>query len=187
MIKKCQKCKADLNIPERLLNESFDCPVCNKFNVAEQHLKKNKVEANSNPKVNQPDNSNIASCFGCLFFAGLLCWGLISCSKSCFKSSSTSSTSSSSSSSSSSSTSSTSSSSQFSAWNGSHYKTVKYVKNLLNDPKSFEHVGTSCFRKNGKNYIFMKYRAKNNFNATITSSIITEIDDNGNVIGSMFK
>ena len=73
---------------------------------------------------------------------------------------------------------------QFSAWNGSHYKTVKYVKALMHDPKSFKHVETryTDVAEKGYRIIRMTYRGKNMFNAVVTNSIMVKVDLNGNVM-----
>ena len=72
---------------------------------------------------------------------------------------------------------------QFSLWNGSHRKTVEYVKEHMHNPKSFKHVETHYIDYAEKDYriIQMKYRGTNLFNAVVTNSIWVKIDLHGNV------
>ena len=75
---------------------------------------------------------------------------------------------------------------QFSAWDGSHYKTVKYVKNVMKDPRSFKHVETKYLdyaSDKGYRVIIMKYRGKNSFNAVVTNTIAVKVKLNGDVSG----
>ena len=72
---------------------------------------------------------------------------------------------------------------QFSSWDGSHRKTVRYVKNLMHNPKSFEHVETTYkdSASQGFRVIYMVYRGTNPFNAIITDSIWVKVDLTGEV------
>lgn len=72
---------------------------------------------------------------------------------------------------------------QFSIWNGSHRKTVEYVKEHMHNPKSFEHVETRYrdYAENGYRIIQMKYRGTNLYNAIVTNSIWVKVDLHGNV------
>ncbi|MGJ1420452.1 hypothetical protein ACR79T_12565 [Sphingobacterium spiritivorum] len=58
---------------------------------------------------------------------------------------------------------------QLSNFDGSLIKFREYIKNNLNDPSSFEHVETR-YKDNGDGTasVYMKYRGKNAFNATLT-------------------
>lgn len=74
---------------------------------------------------------------------------------------------------------------QFSAWDGSHIKLVRAVKNIMNDPKSFEHVETRYYfdKKNNEIiHVIMKFRGTNAFGALILSTIKAKIDIDGNVL-----
>lgn len=55
--------------------------------------------------------------------------------------------------------------SAFSAWDGSHYKLVAYVKERLNDPNSFEHAKTWYNTYDNDYIVWMEYRAKNGYGA----------------------
>lgn len=61
--------------------------------------------------------------------------------------------------------------SQFSAWDGSHVKVEKYIKNEINDPDSYVHVKT-VYSDMG-DYLFIKttFRAKNSFGAVVKESV----------------
>ena len=73
---------------------------------------------------------------------------------------------------------------QFSAWDGSHYKTVKHVKRVMKNPKSFKHVNTTYTPHKDKNYrvIVMQYRGTNSFNAVVTNTIFVQVKLNGDVV-----
>ena len=59
--------------------------------------------------------------------------------------------------------------SHFSKFDGSFIKFREYIKENLNDPSSFEHVETRFTdHEDGTATVWMKYRGKNSFNATIT-------------------
>lgn len=72
---------------------------------------------------------------------------------------------------------------QFSMWNGSHRKTVEYVKEHMHNPKSFKHVETHYidYAEKGYRVIQMKYQGTNLFNAVVTNSIWVKVDLYGNV------
>ena len=72
---------------------------------------------------------------------------------------------------------------QFSAWNGSHRKTVEFVKESMHNPKSFKHVETRYIDHAEKGYrvIQMKYRGTNLYNAVVTNSIWVKVNLHGNV------
>ena len=76
---------------------------------------------------------------------------------------------------------------QFSAWDGSHYKTVQYVKNKMHNPKSFEHVQTGFIDKatEGHRIIVMTYRGTNLFNAVVTETKSFKVSLNGDVLGEI--
>lgn len=70
----------------------------------------------------------------------------------------------------------------FSAWNGSLYSLVHYIKKSMNDPKSFDHIETR-YSDNGTDLtVFMKFRGKNAFGALVINSVMAKVDYEGNVI-----
>ena len=75
--------------------------------------------------------------------------------------------------------------SQFSLWDGSHENTVKYIKERMNNPKSFEHVRTTFTTDEAEGYrlINMTYRGTNVYNAIITNTIRVKVTLEGRVIG----
>lgn len=71
---------------------------------------------------------------------------------------------------------------QFSVWDGSHTVLVKMLKENLNDPKSFQHVETTC-KDNGDHLIVkMTYRAKNAFGGLILQNITAKADYKTNMV-----
>lgn len=72
--------------------------------------------------------------------------------------------------------------SQFSAWDGSHPGLTKLIKGSMNDPKSYEHVGTR-YTDNGDQLIIQTdFHGKNAFGAVVKNSVIAKVDLDGNVI-----
>lgn len=73
---------------------------------------------------------------------------------------------------------------QFSRWDGSHKKTVEYIKERMHNPKSFEHVETTYLdlSKLGYRIIEMKYRGTNAFSAIVTNATRVKVDLDGNII-----
>ena len=75
---------------------------------------------------------------------------------------------------------------QFSGWDGSHIKLTKYIKENMNDPKSFEFVSIvkNTFKRNDETVIFVEetFRGKNVFGGVIQNSISAVYDLEGNEI-----
>lgn len=71
---------------------------------------------------------------------------------------------------------------QFSSGDGSHRNLEKWIKNNMNDPKSFEHVETTYTDKGDHLLVYMKYRGKNAFGAKVIQTVIGTVDLNGNVL-----
>ncbi len=70
-----------------------------------------------------------------------------------------------------------------SGYDGSIRSVVKFVKNSMNDPDSFEHVETRTgFYEKESFIVSMKYRGKNPFGGVITKYIDLKVDYSGNVI-----
>ena len=71
---------------------------------------------------------------------------------------------------------------QFSAWDGSHPKLSRMIKENCRNPDSYEHIETR-FRDDG-NYIFVitKYRAQNGFGGMSIGTVSANVDFKGNVI-----
>lgn len=63
-----------------------------------------------------------------------------------------------------------------SGWDGSNRELVNLVKSAMHDPKSFDHVETR-FNDNGDSLkLYMTYRGKNAFNATVTNKVSADLD-----------
>lgn len=71
---------------------------------------------------------------------------------------------------------------QFSAWDGSHRKLERFVKDRMNDPSSFDHVKTTYADKGSYLLVQMTYRGTNPFGALILTQIIAKVDFDGNVL-----
>lgn len=71
---------------------------------------------------------------------------------------------------------------QFSAWDGSHPKLSRMIKENCRNPDSYEHIETR-FRDDGS-YIFVitKYRAENGFGGMSIGTVSANVDFKGNVI-----
>jgi hypothetical protein len=59
---------------------------------------------------------------------------------------------------------------------GSNMQLINYVKNNLNNPKSFKHVKTIYGKVDNDFRVKMTYRATNSFNAIITKTILVGIN-----------
>ena len=70
---------------------------------------------------------------------------------------------------------------QFSPWDGTHKKSVEAIKELMNDPESFESVNTTYKESDNKLIVFTKFRGKNAFGGVITQTYVTRTDSVGNI------
>lgn len=73
---------------------------------------------------------------------------------------------------------------QFSNLDGSHRNLKRYVKNNMNDPKSFEHIETKYADKGTYLYVYMKFRGSNAFGATVLNTIRAKVDLQGNILST---
>ena len=71
---------------------------------------------------------------------------------------------------------------QFSAWDGSHVKLVRLVKNAMNDPSTFEHVGTEFWVMDDHIVVTMTYRGSNAFGAVVKGFIKASYSMDGELI-----
>jgi len=81
---------------------------------------------------------------------------------------------------------------QFSSWDESHKKLVKYTKNNLKDPSSFEHIETNYWppytdtniKANANTYrVRMRYTATNSFGGRVQGNVLAEVSsNNGSII-----
>ena len=70
----------------------------------------------------------------------------------------------------------------FSAWDGSHYRLTKFIKNSMNDPNSYEHVETRYGDKGDHLIVSTTFRGKNAFGGVVKNMVTAKVDLNGNVI-----
>ena len=70
----------------------------------------------------------------------------------------------------------------FGAWDGSNINLVVYVKNNMNDPKSFEHVETLCKDQGNNIMVSMEFRGKNGFGGVVKNKVVALLDINGNIL-----
>ena len=70
----------------------------------------------------------------------------------------------------------------FSAWDGSHYRLTKFIKNSMNDPNSYEHVETRYGDKGDHLIVSTTFRGKNASGGVVKNMVTAKVDLNGNVI-----
>lgn len=71
---------------------------------------------------------------------------------------------------------------QFSAWDGSHRNFVRYIKQNMDNPKSFEHVNTWYGDKGEYIALRMQFRGTNKFGALVLQECVAQADIEGNII-----
>lgn len=64
----------------------------------------------------------------------------------------------------------------FSAWDGSHIKLKRWIKDNMKDPDSYENVNTTYKEKNKNLIVTTIYRGKNSFGAKVINKCIAEVD-----------
>lgn len=70
---------------------------------------------------------------------------------------------------------------QLSAWDGSHTKLERLLKENLNDPDSYEHAKTYYYPDSYPLRIRLEYRAKNGFGAMTLGFVLAEVTEDGDV------
>lgn len=70
----------------------------------------------------------------------------------------------------------------FSAWDGSHNELEKYLKKVLNDPGSYEHIETNYWEMDSYLLVKMHYSAKNGFGGRVRGLITAKCDIDGSVL-----
>ncbi|WP_336127845.1 hypothetical protein [Mesoflavibacter sp. CH_XMU1422-2] len=71
---------------------------------------------------------------------------------------------------------------QFSAWDGSHPKLSRMIKENCRNPDSYGHIETR-FRDDGNSiFVITKYRAENGFGGMTIGSVSARVDFDGNVL-----
>lgn len=71
---------------------------------------------------------------------------------------------------------------QFSAWDGSHRNLTKYIKDSMNNPKSYEHVKTVYWDQKDFLIVATTFRGENAFGGIVTNTVKAEISMNGDII-----
>ena len=74
---------------------------------------------------------------------------------------------------------------QFSSWDGSHRNLERYIKKIMNDPKSYDHVNTTYWDKGDYLIVKTTFRGKNAFGGVVINSIKAKVDMNGNILQIM--
>lgn len=71
----------------------------------------------------------------------------------------------------------------FSGWDGSNLALVNLVKENMNDDDSFEHLETKLWTYDSFYIVRMKYKGKNQFNATVKETVKAKISkEDGSVL-----
>ena len=65
---------------------------------------------------------------------------------------------------------------QFSSWDGSHRNLERYIKKLMNDPSSYDHVETVYWDRGNCLIVKTTFRGKNAFGGVVINSIKAKVD-----------
>jgi len=72
---------------------------------------------------------------------------------------------------------------RLSQWDGSHRDVVAAIKARMNDPDSFEHVGTQLLRTDGADVIVLTtFRGKNGFGALVLNTYTATVGPDGRIL-----
>jgi hypothetical protein len=71
---------------------------------------------------------------------------------------------------------------QFSSWDGSHRTLERHIKDIMNDPSSYEHIETRYIDNGDHLLVFTRFRGKNGFGGMVQQAITAKIDMDGNII-----
>jgi hypothetical protein len=71
---------------------------------------------------------------------------------------------------------------QFSAWDGSHIKLSRLVKDSMNDPDSYDHAETKYWDMDDHIVVLTTFRGKNAFGGTVKNSVKAKISLDGESI-----
>lgn len=70
----------------------------------------------------------------------------------------------------------------FSSWDGSHRGLTKHIKEIMNDPDSYDHVETEYWDKGDHLIVKATFRGKNAFGGVVKNWVMARVDLDGNVI-----
>lgn len=71
---------------------------------------------------------------------------------------------------------------QFSAWDGSHITLSRFIKENMNDPKSYKHVKTTYWEFDNHLIVQTSFRGTNAFGAVILNTIKAKVGLDGTII-----
>ncbi|MFZ5988083.1 MAG: hypothetical protein ACOYWZ_13295 [Bacillota bacterium] len=71
---------------------------------------------------------------------------------------------------------------QFNPWDGSHLALTQYIKDSMNDPKSYEHIKTTYSDMGDHLVIMTEFRGKNAFGGVVRNYVKAKVDLEGNII-----
>lgn len=71
---------------------------------------------------------------------------------------------------------------QFSAYDGSHRKFERLIKEAMNDPSSYDHVETRYIDNGNYIRVFCTFRGKNAFGGLVKNTKVADFDIDGNLI-----
>lgn len=70
----------------------------------------------------------------------------------------------------------------FSAWDGSHRKLEKYIKESMNDPISYEHIETRYWDRGDNLVVQTTFRGKNAFGGVVKNSVKAKVALDGSIL-----
>lgn len=70
----------------------------------------------------------------------------------------------------------------FSSWDGSHLELTKYIKSIMNDPSSYEHVETKYWDMGDHLIVLTSFRGKNAFGGLVKNNIKAKVGFDGKII-----
>ncbi|MBN2017668.1 MAG: hypothetical protein JW794_06030 [Candidatus Cloacimonetes bacterium] len=76
---------------------------------------------------------------------------------------------------------------QFNSWDGSHNELTNYIKNNMNDPKSYEHIETVYSDHGDYLIVITSFRGKNVFGGIVKNSIKAKVDIDGKILEIIAK
>ena len=71
---------------------------------------------------------------------------------------------------------------QFSTWDGSHINFTKFIKQSMNDPKSYKHVETVYWDRGNYLIVQTTFRGKNSFGGVVKESVKAKVSLDGDVL-----
>ena len=72
--------------------------------------------------------------------------------------------------------------SQFSAWDGSHRNLTRFIKDSMNDPKSYDHVKTTYIDKGDYLIVTTTFRGSNAFGGIVINTVEAKVSLDGDIL-----